>query len=107
MGPVAIVSNSFGCQVAVDLALRRPDLVAALVLVGPTMDPAAATMAGQIGRFLRDLVHEDWRQTPILAADLRDAGARRVLRTLRHAVTDRIEPKLARIDAFLGAGHRR
>jgi pimeloyl-ACP methyl ester carboxylesterase len=92
--PVAVLGNSFGCQVAVELALRRPDLVAALILAGPTTDPAAATSRGQIGRLLRDLPHEDWRQTPIIAADIRDAGPRRIATTLRHAVNDHIETKL-------------
>jgi pimeloyl-ACP methyl ester carboxylesterase len=92
--PVALLGNSFGCQVAVDVALRRPDLVAALILVGPTTDPAAATARGQLGRLLRDLPYEDWRQTPILAADIRDAGPRRIVKTLRYAVTDHIDAKL-------------
>jgi pimeloyl-ACP methyl ester carboxylesterase len=92
--PAALLGNSFGCQVAVALAQRRPDLVGALILVGLTTDPAAATVRGQIGRLLRDLPHEDPRQTPILAADIRDAGPRRILKTLRYAVDDHIEAKL-------------
>jgi pimeloyl-ACP methyl ester carboxylesterase len=92
--PVAVLGNSFGGQVAVELARRRPDLVASLILVGPTTDPTAATRRHQLGRLVRDLIHEDWRQAPILAADLRDAGLRRVFATLGHAVRDPIEPKL-------------
>jgi pimeloyl-ACP methyl ester carboxylesterase len=106
--PVALLGNSFGCQVAVDVALRRPDLVAALILVGPTTDPAAATARGQLGRLLRDLPHEDWRQTPILAADIRDAGPRRIVKTLRYAVTDHIDAKLPalRVPTLLIRGSR-
>jgi pimeloyl-ACP methyl ester carboxylesterase len=106
--PAALLGNSFGCQVAVELALRRPDLVAALILVGPTTDPAAATARGQIGRLLRDLPHEDWRQTPILAADVRDAGPRRILQTLRYAVNDHIDAKLPalRVPTLLIRGSR-
>ena len=106
--PAALLGNSFGCQIAVELALRRPDLVAALILVGPTTDPAAATARGQLGRLLRDLPHEDWRQTPILAADVRDAGPRRILRTLRYAVNDHIEAKLPalRVPTLLFRGSR-
>jgi pimeloyl-ACP methyl ester carboxylesterase len=92
--PVALLGNSFGCQVAVDVALHRPDLVAALILVGPTTDPAAATARGQLGRLLGDLPHEDLRQAPILAADIRDAGPRRIVKTLRYAVNDHIDAKL-------------
>jgi pimeloyl-ACP methyl ester carboxylesterase len=89
-----VLGNSFGCQVAVELAVRRPDLVAALVLVGPTVDPAAPTAAGQAWRWLRDLVGEDPRQARIIAADVRDAGPRRILRTLRHSVRHHMQHRL-------------
>lgn len=75
-GPVCLLANSYGCQVAVELAVCRPDLVAALVLVGPTVDPAAASVPGQVGRWLRDLLREDPRQALILGRDVRDAGRR-------------------------------
>jgi pimeloyl-ACP methyl ester carboxylesterase len=91
---LCIIANSFGCQVAVDLALRRPDLVAALVLVGPTPDPAARSMAGRALRWAYDLVFEDIRQAPILTADVLDAGVRRVIGTLRLSVRDPIDQKL-------------
>jgi pimeloyl-ACP methyl ester carboxylesterase len=94
VAPVAVLGNSFGCQVAVELTRRRPDLVAALVLVGPTTDPAAATMCGQVRRFVVNLLFEDWRQAPILIADVRNAGLRRIVVTLRHATRDRIGTKL-------------
>jgi pimeloyl-ACP methyl ester carboxylesterase len=97
--PVAVVGNSFGCQVAAELACRRPDLVAALVLIGPTVDPRAATMPRQIWRWLADLLREDWRQSRILGVDLRDAGARRIVTTLRHSIRDRITDKLPGISA--------
>jgi pimeloyl-ACP methyl ester carboxylesterase len=108
LGPIAVLGNSFGAQVAVQVAASRPDLVAALVLVGPTTDPAAASMSGQLGRLLRDLPHEDPQQARILAADLRDAGLRRVVATLRHAVRDPIAPKLAalRVPTLLARGSR-
>lgn len=105
---VCVLGNSFGCQVAVELAVRRPDLVALLVLVGPTVDPAAPTAAGQFRRLLRDLPHEDPRQARILAADLRDAGPRRVLRTLRRSVEHRMRDALPEVQApvlFLRGAH--
>ncbi len=94
-----LVANSLGCQVAVALAVRRPDLAAGLVLSGPTMDPAARRATAQILRWLRDWPHE----RPSLAlAHLRDfalAGPVRTLRTFRFALADRIETKLPRVRA--------
>lgn len=94
-----LLANSFGCQVAVELAVRRPDLVAALVLVGPTVDPGAPTASGQAWRWLRDLAREDPRQVRIIAADIRDAGPRRILATLRHSVRHHIERRLPLVHA--------
>jgi pimeloyl-ACP methyl ester carboxylesterase len=94
-----VLGNSFGCQVAVELAVRRPDLVAALVLVGPTVEPAAPTAGGQIRRWLRDLLSEDPRQAGIIAADVRDAGPRRILGTLRHSVRHDMRRRLGEVTA--------
>jgi pimeloyl-ACP methyl ester carboxylesterase len=103
-----VLGNSFGCQVAVELAIRRPDLVAALVLVGPTVDPAAPTATGQALRWLRDLAAEDPQQARIIAADVRDAGPRRILQTLRHSVRHPMPRRLSLVRApilFLRGEH--
>jgi pimeloyl-ACP methyl ester carboxylesterase len=92
--PVVALGNSFGCQVAVDLAVRHPDRVCGLVLIGPTMDPSARTASRQIMRWLRDTAREDPLQLPILLRDVRDAGPHRVAGTLAHALRDPIERKL-------------
>jgi pimeloyl-ACP methyl ester carboxylesterase len=84
--PVGLLGCSFGAQVAAELALRQPDLVAALILARTTIDPSPASVRGQIRRLLLDAVHEDPQQTRILAADIHDAGVRRILGTLRHAL---------------------
>lgn len=97
LSPVAVLGNSFGCQVAVELAVRHPDRVRGLVLVGPTMDPSARTASRQIFRWLRDTAKEDPLQLPILVRDVRDAGPRRVVGTLVHALRDPIEDKLPRV----------
>jgi pimeloyl-ACP methyl ester carboxylesterase len=94
-----VLANSFGCQVAVELAVRRPDLVATLVLVGPTVDPAAPTATAQALRWLADLVREDPRQARIIAADVRNAGLRRILTTLRLSVRHRIDHRLPLVQA--------
>jgi pimeloyl-ACP methyl ester carboxylesterase len=97
MPSAVVVGNSFGCQVAVELAVRYPDRVAGLVLIGPTMDPSARTAPRQILRWLWDTALEDPLQLPILAQDVRDAGPRRVAGTLAHALEDAIEHKLPRV----------
>ena len=89
-----LLGNSYGCQVIVELAVRDPAAAAALVLSGPTTDPEARSVSRQVMRWLRDTAREDPRQAPILLRDVRDAGLRRVVGTLRHAVTDRIDAKL-------------
>jgi pimeloyl-ACP methyl ester carboxylesterase len=105
-----VLGNSFGCQVAVELAVRRPDLVSALVLVGPTVDPAAPTAAGQALRWVVDLGWEDPWQARIIAADVRDARPRRILATLRLSVRHRIDRRLPLVQApvlFLRGEHDR
>jgi pimeloyl-ACP methyl ester carboxylesterase len=99
LGEANVLGNSFGCQIAVELAIRRPDLVASLVLVGPTADPAAPSRGAQIRRWAVDLLREDPHQLPVIAADVRDAGVRRILRTLRHSVRHHIERRLPLVAA--------
>ena len=94
-----LLGNSFGCQIAVELAIRRPDLAASLILVGPTVDPAAPSAGGQLRRWLHDLLGEDPHQTPILLTDFRDAGPRRILGTLKHAVGHHIERRLPLVES--------
>lgn len=96
LGRAALVGNSFGCQVIVELAARHPDQVTCTVLQGPTMDPAARSLGRQTWRWLRDTVQE--RPDPwARLRDYRDAGLRRVLATYRLALRDRVEGKLPRV----------
>jgi pimeloyl-ACP methyl ester carboxylesterase len=92
-----LLGGSFGCQVAVDLCVRYPDLVGALVLVGPTVDPRARTAAGVLRQWLRNSVRESPRMTPLNVADYRDAGVRRVLSAFGESIRDRIEDKLPHV----------
>jgi 2-hydroxy-6-oxonona-2,4-dienedioate hydrolase len=94
-----LLANSLGCQIAADVAARYPNRVSHLILVGPTIDPAARTARQQIKRLLLDALRE--RRTLILLAqlDYLRAGPRRVVGTLRVALRDRIEEKLPRVTA--------
>jgi pimeloyl-ACP methyl ester carboxylesterase len=94
-----LVGNSLGCQIAVDLAVRRPGLVGGLALVGPTVDAAAPRFAPQLGRLLADVVREHPLAVLGVAADYVRAGPRRILTTARAALADPIAAKLPRVEA--------
>ena len=94
-----LVANSMGCQVVVELAARMRHRAADLVLVGPTVDPGARTMPRQAGRLLLDSVREPPSLLPLIAVDYARFGPRRFLATSRHALRDRIEEKLPRVEA--------
>jgi pimeloyl-ACP methyl ester carboxylesterase len=97
LGPVCVLGHSFGAEVAAALAARHPDAVQAVVLAGPTSDPAARSRWGQVRRFLVDLTREAALQAPVLFRDIRDAGPHRVHATLAHSVHNPVERDLARI----------
>jgi 2-hydroxy-6-oxonona-2,4-dienedioate hydrolase len=104
----AFLGNSFGCQIVVDLALRYTELVERLVLQGPTMDPQARTAWQQIARLLRNSRHEPLSHGLISAREYPRCGLRRLIKTFRYALDDRIEEKLphARMPALVVRGSR-
>ncbi|SPE63921.1 N-formylmaleamate deformylase [Streptomyces netropsis] len=92
-----LLGGSFGCQVAVDAAVRHPHRIAGLVLVGPTVDPAARSFIRQLLRWMRNAPHERASMAPLNLADYRDAGARRVVGAFTESLRDRIEDKLPHV----------
>lgn len=94
-----LLGNSFGCQVLVELAATRPHQVASLVLVGPTIDPAARTMRQQTLRYLADVVREPLALLPVALRDYLSCSPRRLLTTLRHALAHHIERRLPAVAA--------
>lgn len=92
-----LLANSFGCQVAIDLAQRYPDRVTALVLIGPTVDPSGHGWTPQIGRWLLNATAEPNGLGVTLLRDLRDAGIGRLATTFAHALRDRPKQKAAGI----------
>jgi 2-hydroxy-6-oxonona-2,4-dienedioate hydrolase len=97
-----LLGNSFGCQIIAELGIRLPALVERVVLQGLTMDPRARTIPRQLLRWALNSPFEPRALTTSLGAvvrqDYRDAGVRRVITTFRHALRDRIEDKLPRLD---------
>lgn len=94
-----LLGNSFGCQIAAEVAARHPGRVDRLVLQGPTTDPLARSYAHQVVRWIRNGRLEGSTQADVTMKDWRDAGPKVLLKTFRHCVRHRIEDVLPRIDA--------
>jgi pimeloyl-ACP methyl ester carboxylesterase len=88
------VAHSYGCQIAVELAARRPRLVERLVLVGPTTDASYRTRRQQIARVLLDAVREPVSLVPLALLDYLRCGPRAVLTSLAEAIGHPLETRL-------------
>lgn len=93
-----LLANSFGCQIAVELAVREPGRVARLVLVGPTVDRHARSLGRQLVGLVRDSLFEPRALTALVVRDYVRAGPLRVWRTAQEALADRIEDKISRLE---------
>lgn len=94
-----LLGCSFGCQIAVDVAVRHPDLVHSLVLAGPTTDPESRSWGKILGRWLRNAAHESPRMLPLNVADYRDCGMRRAIHAFHESLIDRLEDRLPAVAA--------
>ena len=95
----SFVANSLGCQVTVDLAMRYPERVERLVLVSPTINRHNRSALRQFAAFLLDIPREPLSLLPLALFDYLTSGIFRGLRTLNHALLDRIEEKLPHVEA--------
>lgn len=93
----ALLGNSFGCQLIVELALRHPQRVMRAILVAPTADPQARTALQQSARTLLDMLREPLSLIPIALRDYVLAGPRRTWQTLQYILHDAIEEKLPHV----------
>ena len=73
-GPLALVSHSSSCQVVAETALLLGDRVVAVVMVGPTTDPRAATWPRLVARWLATAAHEPLGQVPLLVRSYSRTG---------------------------------
>jgi pimeloyl-ACP methyl ester carboxylesterase len=94
-----LVANSLGAQLGLELAVRRPELVAALVLIGPTGDPERAGLATQAARLAACAVLEPPRLVPLVARDYARWGVPRLVRTARSMLARPVDGLLARVEA--------
>lgn len=89
-----LVANSYGCQIAVELATRRPRMVERLVLIGPTTDPAYRTRRQQIAQLLLDAVREPISLLGLAVSEYLRSGPRVILKSLAEAVANPLETRL-------------
>lgn len=68
---VVLVGHSASCQIVVQAALDRPELVRAVVLLGPTGDLRASGWPTLAARWMRSAVWESAKLVPVLAPQYR------------------------------------
>lgn len=76
VAPVVVVGHSMGTQVAVEVAVRHPELVQSVVLIAPTVNRRERTAAQQGLRLAQDLAVESPRVIFVGAREYVRAGPR-------------------------------
>ena len=106
--PVLLVGHSMGCQVAAEAAVRSPQRVARLVLLGPTTDPATRSAVRLLAYALGTALFErpGWMLRGLL--DYMRAGIHLVLQEMRHMLEHRLEDVLpaVRMPVLVARGRR-
>ena len=100
-----VVGNSYGAQVVVELAAREVEAGRAgrragvLVLIGPTCDPPARSLTGQVTRWVSNSGGDPGGGDPMgLIKPYLKAGLLRVAKTAWSATRHRIEDRLPLVD---------
>ena len=88
------ISHSFGCQIAVEFALKYPQRLHSLVLAAPTGDPKIKSSLRYFGRLLLDVPREPFSLVPIAIKDYLKAGLLRGYQTLKFSLKDCFKEKL-------------
>lgn len=94
--PAVVIGHSMGAQVALEIAVRHPELVDRIVLVGPTVQPSARSAPRQLWRLLRDIAVEHPRVIVLGAREYLRAGPR-LRQKFRAMLRHRPEEVFARV----------
>lgn len=92
-----LIANSLGAQVATELAVRSPASVRALVLTGPTWDPAAPGIPSNLARLLADSLREQRSLVSVTLADYLRHGPRHLLDAARAMLRHPMALRLAQV----------
>jgi pimeloyl-ACP methyl ester carboxylesterase len=92
-----IVGHSMGTQIAGNLAVTRPDLVKAVALLGPVMDPRSRSALRAALRLGRDMLGEGLRGNLVVLGDYLRCGIRWYLRVMPSMLAYRTEDDLPAI----------
>lgn len=94
---VVLFGHSASCQVVAEVARAAPARVAGLVLVGPTGDPAAATWASLVRRWIPTARREPLWQVPLLLRDYTYSGLVRFARAMDASRRHRLDDALSQV----------
>jgi pimeloyl-ACP methyl ester carboxylesterase len=95
-----LVGHSMGCQIVAALAENDPGITDRVVLVGPTSEAKARSVARHIWRLSIEMVLDPWRVKGIVAVDyLFRCGLPYYLRQLPNLFDDHIENRMPRLAA--------
>ncbi|GAA2891056.1 alpha/beta fold hydrolase [Microbacterium esteraromaticum] len=96
---VVLIGQSMGTQWVVELAVRRPDLARAVVLIGPVADERRRTAMQQARLLALDTMREPPGANTLVMGDYLRCGPFWYLTQLRHMLGYPIEERIASIDA--------
>ncbi|WP_127481320.1 alpha/beta fold hydrolase [Nocardioides pantholopis] len=97
--PTVLAAHSASCGIVAHAVLQAPELVSALVLVGPMTDPRAGTWPRMAGRWLRTAGWERPSQVPVLARTYATTGPAWIARTMDHARREDLRTVVGQVHA--------
>jgi 2-hydroxy-6-oxonona-2,4-dienedioate hydrolase len=98
MRSAAVLGTSYGAQLTADFAVRHPDRVERVVMVGPILEPEARRLPRLAVRWFRHSRFER-RQMPLMWVDAIRAGPRRSFPLFRLMLQHRLEDVAPRVQA--------
>ncbi len=97
----ALIGHSMGAQFVVETAIRHPQRVLSVVVIGPVADPARRTVLQQAGRLAVDTMLETPGTNSVVFTDYLRCGIRWYLNQVRDMLTYPIEDRVQLVAAPL------